>query len=708
MPIYHVTSPDGHVYEVKAPDGASEQDAIAYIQQQHQAPSRNPAASALDAAQHHLLSPLHGAAQFVEHGVNAAANLLPEGNAVRGYVNRTVAADDAALAHREAAYQARTPDGAAATTGAAVGEIAPWLVAGPARALGAVGERAAALIPKASDGVRRFASLAAQGGVLGASQPVTGDGSYAGQKALQVGAGTVMGGAIPSVIGSVRGLARLAAPVVAPGRVANSQLARLYGSTPETIAALENAPQYVPGETVTAAQALQTPQAAMAEKALRNRPDLRGMFAEADNANNARRLGVVRQHAGSDIQVQQAIATRRDATKPFISEHLQPGPENTRFSRAQKGLADFIGSRPLPMPEFKILDQARLIAGQVQRGTMDERAGAKALAALKPATKAGKKALEQAMTAIDQNMVNPSRIVSTLRQLSLSGNDTVRGAARKHLSLLQEHMDASGRVPAYALDDIRQGIGSTLAASAPMGAVGSQEAALYGPVASKIVSTLDRAIPGYRDYLSAYRAGSVPINTMEASQRILAPADSGALNSAGDPVLTLNRLNTGLNRADKSRFGLDPAARADMAGVQKSLQRASVSNSITSPGSDTAYNLASDGWLSSQLYGPSMQGPTNKTRGLAALVGGFIGHQAGIPGAEAGGAALGLYINKAAEAINNRVVQRVGKGAVDSQEAARMLREFVQKQTPKNRALLLERYPQWALILGQQSLPAPR
>jgi hypothetical protein len=253
------------------------------------------------------------------------------------------------------------------------------------------------------------------------------------------------------------------------------------------------------------------------------------------------------------------------------------------------------------------------------------------------------------------------------------------------------------------LDDIRQNIGSMLAQHAPNGVVGTQESALYGPVASKIVSTLDRSIPGYRDYLSAYRAGSVPINTMQASQRILAPADTGGLNSAGDSVLTLARLNSGLNKADKSRYGLSPNARQDMEGVRQSLQRGSISNSISTPGSDTAYNLAADGWLAQQLYGPTMQGPTGKTRGLAALIGAVAGSHAGVPGGEFAGGLGGLYINKAAEAINARIAQRVGKGAADSQEAARMIKQFMATQSPESGSKLLQRYPQWAALLSHDT-----
>lgn len=42
MPVYHVTSPDGAVYEVNAPEGASEQDAVAYVQKNHASLSAMP------------------------------------------------------------------------------------------------------------------------------------------------------------------------------------------------------------------------------------------------------------------------------------------------------------------------------------------------------------------------------------------------------------------------------------------------------------------------------------------------------------------------------------------------------------------------------------------------------------------------------------------------------------------------------------------
>ena len=35
MPKFNVTAPDGTIYSVNAPDGATEDDAIAYIQREH-------------------------------------------------------------------------------------------------------------------------------------------------------------------------------------------------------------------------------------------------------------------------------------------------------------------------------------------------------------------------------------------------------------------------------------------------------------------------------------------------------------------------------------------------------------------------------------------------------------------------------------------------------------------------------------------------
>ena len=58
-------------------------------------------------------------------------------------------------------------------------------------------------------------------------------------------------------------------------------------------------------------------------------------------------------------------------------------------------------------------------------------------------------------------------IRQTLEMLAKSANAPVRSAAKEHLSILKANADARGRVPAYALDDIRQNVGGMLAKHAP-------------------------------------------------------------------------------------------------------------------------------------------------------------------------------------------------------------------------------------------------
>lgn len=333
MPVYQITAPDGRKLRVTAPEGATQEDALAYAQQQLaqkpdlgnvQAKSqstetasagRNPFVNAADALQHHAGSALHGAAQFIEHGVNAAANLLPDGNPVRGYVNRTVAADDAAIAKREADYQARTPDGTSAFIGAAAGEILPWIVG--------VGElRAAGMLPKVTaTGAKGVAQkgglLAAEGATMGAAQPVT-EGDYGRQKLAQVATGAVAAPAIRGVTKVVRSGVRYVTP---SGRdaIANERLAKMFGSDPATIQRLQAQGSSIPGFRPTVAQALATPEAVQAERILRNRGETAPIFANREASNNAAIRAQVGKLAGTDADIAAARAARDAATKPYYS-----------------------------------------------------------------------------------------------------------------------------------------------------------------------------------------------------------------------------------------------------------------------------------------------------------------------------------------------------------------------------------------------------
>jgi hypothetical protein len=157
---------------------------------------------------------------------------------------------------------------------------------------------------------------------LGAIQPVTGEGDYAGQKAMQVGAGGLLGGAIPGVAAASRAGWSAVRPAFQPQQIANEQLGRLLNADQSTLQTLRGAEALIPGETPTAAQVLQNPRAVQVEKALANRPELKTGFLEQQNTNNAARTDILRKMGGTDEELLGAVRVRSDAAKAFRNEAL--------------------------------------------------------------------------------------------------------------------------------------------------------------------------------------------------------------------------------------------------------------------------------------------------------------------------------------------------------------------------------------------------
>lgn len=429
-----------------------------------------------------------------------------EGN----WIDRQTAAYDKWVQDREQAYQLSVPDNYASYAGATIGEVLPWATGlGEARALG--------LLPTATKTIGKLGLLGGEGATMAAAQPVTNGGdNYAADKAKQVAIGTVTGpllyGASAGASAVGRGIGNVVQHVTNPQAIADANIARLYGADDATVQRLANAPAFVPGEVPSAAQVLQTPEAVQAERMLRNNPASATAFVAQDNSNNAARMGLLQQIAGTDDDLTAAVQARRDATAPYFKDYLSPSNPQQRYKTAVGLLGDVKGQ--IFRPDYEALQQAKTIASKVARGALDEGQGADLLNQITVKSKKAQKVLDQAITAINQNMVDPSRIATQLAELTKSGNPTVAGAARQHLDLIARNADETGMVPARALDDMRQNIGNMLSANATHGVVGSQEAALYGPVTAKIVSTLDRAVPGYRNNLATYAKLSQPINDM--------------------------------------------------------------------------------------------------------------------------------------------------------------------------------------------------
>lgn len=186
---------------------------------------------------------------------------------------------------------------------------------------------------------------------------------------------------------------------------------------------------------------------------LRNNPASGPAFVAQDNANNAARMGLLQKIAGTDDDLAAAIQTRRDATAPYFKDALSPSNPQQRYKTAVGLLGDLKGQ--YARPDYDALQQAKGIASKVARGALDEGQGADLLNQITVKSNKAQKVLDQAITAINKNMVDPSRIASHLQDLTKSGNPTVAGAAKQHLDLIARNADEAGMVPARALDDMR-------------------------------------------------------------------------------------------------------------------------------------------------------------------------------------------------------------------------------------------------------------
>lgn len=134
-------------------------------------------------------------------------------------------------------------------------------------------------------------------------------------------------------------------------------------------------------------------------------------------------------------------------------------------------------------------------------------------------------------------------------------------------------------------------------------------------------------IPAVKQASQTYAQMSVPVNTMEAGQQIANSIGTRAMDASGVPNIQLPAFRTALTQAMKGQqFGIDANAHQALQGIGQDLQRATVSNSVPAGGSDTAYNIAANGWLAKNLYGPSFNGATGIGKGVAAAATAFAGH----------------------------------------------------------------------------------
>jgi hypothetical protein len=201
------------------------------------------------------------------------------------------------------------------------------------------------------------------------------------------------------------------------------------------------------------------------------------------------------------------------------------------------------------------------------------------------------------------------------------------------------NMAISGR----ALDYTNRALGDMIGSAKASG--NKELASGLADAQSQLQSWTARYIPAQREATKTFAQMSVPVNTMEAGQAIANGLGTRAMNSGGVPEIQMMPFRSALQSAMKnSPYGIDANALQQLQGIGQDLQRATVSNSIRSPGSDTAYNLAANGWLAKQLYGPTFGGAGNAGKAIGALGAAALGHPMVGLGIMGGGNKIGQMV----------------------------------------------------------------
>ncbi|KVP90700.1 hypothetical protein WJ95_09340 [Burkholderia ubonensis] len=186
----------------------------------------------------------------------------------------------------------------------------------------------------------------------------------------------------------------------------------------------------------------------------------------------------------------------------------------------------------------------------------------------------------------------------------------------------------SREINGAALDYTSRALGDMIGEANRAGATTS--AGALAALKENVDNWMGRYVPGVQQARAAYAAGSVPVNTMEVGQQIANGLGTRAMNAGGAPEIQLmpfrSALTSAMNSGNAAKYGIDANALQALQGIGQDLQRATVSNSIKSPGSDTAYNLAAQGWLARQLYGPTFGGAGNVGKAVGALGATALGH----------------------------------------------------------------------------------
>lgn len=321
MPRFEITSPDGQKFEINAPEGATEQHALAYAQSQF---SRRPAAAPKpltndnpNPIDNFLIDKLSKAP-----GIGTVRDIQSSvpGRVIQGMADLPVGAMQLGanlvglgdpvnkrLQEMNQRYEAlRGPD-AGFDAARLVGSVAS-----------PVAMAALAKVPLAATRIGKIGQGVAIGGAMGAASPVTDGGdNFAAEKAAQIASGAAIGGAIPAVAPLVTVPAKaayhgLVEPWLKPAAIKGRAFLEAAGDKADDIIKyLRENKQLVSGSAPTAGEAAVPAGSAEFSALQRSASNIKpSEYVARTDAQNSARLGALRTVGQDDKALTAAIANR--------------------------------------------------------------------------------------------------------------------------------------------------------------------------------------------------------------------------------------------------------------------------------------------------------------------------------------------------------------------------------------------------------------
>ena len=548
MPIYEY---QGQQYDL--PDGLTNDQAKAKIQTYLGGSKTSATATAPEAPSGVAMGLgdiVYGTGQLLAKGMQQ----LPEGLTIMG---RPVAASARAFAEkvvpqREAQYEAARQ--AAGDTGIDFGRIAGNVLQ-PLNYVAA---------PIANPITRSIVT----GGLLGATQPVTGQEDYWSSKALQAGLGATLGPVADLGVSAIGKVAEAIKGLTPSGRDAAMQkyVEGLAGPEKDAvIKALQNAKELVTGSKPTVAEALSDIPSAVdiiaAQSKLASKPSLAGQFETRSAEQQAARARTIQQIAGNDAQRAAIEAERANVTGALREEALTKA--NTAMEAAQT-----IEQQVMTQAKAAIQATERLSGLPYPTANLGVTNATKAIEL--QAAETAKNLKQFQIQSLKDNGVFPLMSKDILSQIDTAIQGAESDMSKAVLSAVKEKIlsktDKDGFISSRDLyENVRKtsnqdiakllGLGEQYAS----GGIPEQAAKALGNVKKFIDASLDKSSGGvWSDYLKNYSAYSDKLNRMEIgeflSKKLNTALDkerAGVFATAVDNAASTIKQATGVPRYEK-------------------------------------------------------------------------------------------------------------------------------------------------------------